>query len=150
MTVPFATPDLETMERIDIAPAAVIAALTGGFRADATVPARAVLRCEGVDVALIARHGTGDGVDVLAVACTHPCHGVHPRFAEAAARLRAILGEKFGAPRDRVCGVCGGAAWIGLPSVDANYQIMLAQCLRVWRGVTLPPTAGAEGQTGQP
>lgn len=145
---------LADVPRVDVAAAAIVPALVGALRLPHNAcdtgdgwPGLAVLRCEGVDVALMQRRGQTDALEVLAVPCAHPSHGTHPRFAAAAERLRAILGGRFGTPADRACTICGGGAWLAAHSAEAHYQIMLAQCLGAWRGVALPPPAGAEGQT---
>ena len=88
------------------------------------------LECEGMAIARVSEQG-----EVEAVACPGPCHGVHPRYREAAEKLaRTPVGETQ-APAD--CERCKGIGWLEIGTQGAGEAVAFALTVGMYRGVVL-------------
>ena len=134
---------------IDIAAAQVMGVLKGKPEALDAVDGESVVVCEGIDVAKVRPAQDSDGWELVAVACDHPSHGVHPKYREAAAKLERQLAEvrkrtNFIQP-SAPCQKCDGSKWIKPGTPDAQMIVVLAGVVRMFRGITLGPPAPGEG-----
>lgn len=124
--------------------------------------------CDGLDVVIVGPDG------LMFVHCDRPFHGVHPRFERSGAyqKVRKYLKRPEGK-----CDKCAGDRWIDVDSADGHQLIMMANSIKVFRGIRLaqdgykpeqlqldeargtvvsflsgehPPRASADGVIGEP
>lgn len=76
---------------------------------------------------------------VVALGCDHPRHGCHPRFREAYAKVREILGRLRTEQDPGPCPKCDGTGWLKSNSTEARHTMLMALTFGMWRGVGFKP-----------
>lgn len=90
-----------------------------------------VVKCEDIDVC---RYTDGK---LTHVACDHPRHGSHPKFASNYAKIK-MLSERLkfiGYNDDGPCPKCDGKYWLDLSSPAAQQQVVMSLAFGMWRGI---------------
>lgn len=93
---------------------------------DATVRFNSILVCRIV----------GGGLD--AIACDHPSHGCHPRFAEDYAKVHQLM-AKLKKASSGDCPKCAGAGWLLVHTPEARHTVLLSTIIGMWRGIPYRP-----------
>jgi hypothetical protein len=88
------------------------------------------LKCEDMAIARVSESG-----EIEAVACPSSCHGVHPRYQEAAEKLAKAAVEEAQAPTD--CERCKGVGWLEIGTQAAGEAVAFALTVGMYRGVVL-------------
>ena len=156
----------EGMNRIEVEPSELAGILTGEPM-DLDEPV--LLYCDDIDVAIVGPDG------LKFVHCDRPFHGIHPRFADSEAYQK--VRRYFKQPKKDKCDKCAGDGWIDAESSDGLQLVMMANALKMFRGIRLaqdgykpeqlqldeargtvvsflsgehPPRASADGVAGEP
>lgn len=105
-----------------------------------------LVKCEGID---ICRCAAGQ---IFAVACDHPCHEAHPRFANKFEKINQIMQKLSPRKEDDseldICPKCrcpkGMRGWLPPNTPEAFHTVLMAAVFGMYRGIILPEKSRAE------
>ncbi len=114
-----------------------------------TLAGERVVMCEGVKVAKIKPSEDSEMWDLTAVACTSPAHGVHPKYAKYAEKLKAqtsnVREHTSLIPDNKKCDQCNGEGWLKPDTAGAQLSVLLMRVIRMFRGIVIGPPEPKEG-----
>ncbi len=94
---------------------------------------RALVYCDDISIAVISISDCKWFVEH--VACDHQSHGSHPRYKKTIDKLRKL--GVFPERDNGTCPKCGGPGFISASTKDGRQAIMMAQGIRMFRGIRL-------------
>lgn len=84
---------------------------------------------------------------IVAVACSGPAHGIHPKYAELAEKI-ATLRRQLNLGGTGPCKHCDGSGWLDPQSQAAKKQAALAEAFGLFRGIENPDGPSQLGSAG--